>query len=94
MKPGLKARYDYEYERNGTANLFMMFAPLEGWCHVKVTALGRVEASINLLNALNGQGLDTWKSRRLACLRCVLIGRLQRLAAAGSSKVSIGFPTA
>src|SRR5271166_3815560 len=25
------------YERNGTANLFMMFAPLEGWRHVKVT---------------------------------------------------------
>jgi len=29
MKPGQPARYDYE--RNGTANLFMMFAPLEGW---------------------------------------------------------------
>ena len=29
--------FDYEYERNGTANLFMMFAPLEGWRHVKVT---------------------------------------------------------
>jgi DDE superfamily endonuclease len=35
--PGQPARYDYEYERNGTANLFMMFAPLEGWRHVKVT---------------------------------------------------------
>ena len=30
-------RRDYEYERNGTANLFMMFAPLEGWRRVKVT---------------------------------------------------------
>jgi hypothetical protein len=28
MKPGQPARSDYEYERNGTANLFMMFAPL------------------------------------------------------------------
>ena len=37
MKPGRPARCDYEYERNGTANLFMMFAPLEGWRHVKVT---------------------------------------------------------
>ena len=37
MKPGRPARHDYEYERNGTANLFMMFAPLEGWRHVKVT---------------------------------------------------------
>ena len=35
-KPGRKARHDYEYERNGVANLFMMFAPLEGWRHVKV----------------------------------------------------------
>jgi hypothetical protein len=36
-KPGRKARHDYEYERNGVANLFMVFAPLEGWRHVKVT---------------------------------------------------------
>src|SRR3974377_16371 len=37
MKERRPARVDYEYERNGTANLFMMFAPLEGWRHVKVT---------------------------------------------------------
>jgi hypothetical protein len=37
MKAGRPARFDYEYERNGTANLFMMFAPLEGWRRVKVT---------------------------------------------------------
>ena len=36
-KPGQPARFDYEYERNGTANLFMLFAPLEGWRHVEVT---------------------------------------------------------
>jgi len=36
-KPGHPERYDYEYTRNGTANLFMMFAPLEGWRHVEVT---------------------------------------------------------
>ena len=36
-KPGHPARHDHEYERKGTANLFMMFAPLEGWRHVKVT---------------------------------------------------------
>jgi len=28
MKAGRPARFDYEYERNGTANLFMMFAAL------------------------------------------------------------------
>jgi hypothetical protein len=37
MKPGQPRRYDDEYERNGTANLFMMFAPPEGWRCVKVT---------------------------------------------------------
>jgi DDE superfamily endonuclease len=37
MKRGQPARTDYEYQRNGTANLFMMFAPLEGWRHVTIT---------------------------------------------------------
>jgi len=36
-KPGQPKRVDYEYKRNGTANLFMMFAPLEGWRDVTVT---------------------------------------------------------
>ena len=36
-KPGALARYDYEYERNGTSNLFIFFAPLEAWRHIKVT---------------------------------------------------------
>jgi hypothetical protein len=36
-RPGQPARCDYEYQRNGTANLFMMFAPLEGWRHFEVT---------------------------------------------------------
>lgn len=35
--PGKIERYDCEYRRNGTANLFMFVAPLEGWRHVKVT---------------------------------------------------------
>jgi DDE superfamily endonuclease len=37
MKPGRPALVEYEYERNGTANLFMLFAPLEGWRYIKVT---------------------------------------------------------
>src|SRR5262249_21324769 len=36
-KPGKPARHDYEYERNGTANLFMVTEPLRGWRHVEVT---------------------------------------------------------
>jgi hypothetical protein len=37
VRPGRPARTDYEYERNGTANIFMLFAPLDGWRHVAVT---------------------------------------------------------
>jgi hypothetical protein len=37
QSPGRPATSDYEYERNGTANLFMMFEPLIGQRHVKVT---------------------------------------------------------
>ena len=36
-RPGMSARYDYEYQRNGATNLFMLFAPLEGWRRVEVT---------------------------------------------------------
>ena len=31
------ARDDYECERNGTVNLFILFAPLDGWRHVELT---------------------------------------------------------
>jgi hypothetical protein len=36
-RPGRPARYDYEYVRKGTANLFMAFEPLPGWRWVKAT---------------------------------------------------------
>ncbi len=36
-RPGELERYDYEYVRNGTANLFMVFQPLVGVRWVKVT---------------------------------------------------------
>lgn len=35
--PGTPARYDYEYKREGTANLFMISEPLAGWRQVTVT---------------------------------------------------------
>jgi hypothetical protein len=37
MEPGQPMRIDYEYERQGTANLFMCFEPLAGRRHVDVT---------------------------------------------------------
>jgi hypothetical protein len=37
VRPGQPVRYDYEYRREGTRNLFMFFEPLQGWRHAKVT---------------------------------------------------------
>ena len=37
MAPGQPERFDHEYTRNGTANLFMIAEPLAGWRHVEVT---------------------------------------------------------
>jgi hypothetical protein len=36
-RPGQPMRYDYEYRREGTANLFLFVQPLGGWRHVNVT---------------------------------------------------------
>jgi hypothetical protein len=36
-KPGQPQRFDYEYQRKGTANLFVFFQPSLGWRHVRVT---------------------------------------------------------
>jgi transposase len=36
-EPGKPERYDYEYRRNGTVNLFVAFDPHRGWRNVKVT---------------------------------------------------------
>ena len=38
VEPGKPERVDYEYERKGTRNLFVMVEPLGGWRHVEVTA--------------------------------------------------------
>ena len=37
MEPGAPLRYDSEYVRRGTVNLFMIFEPLSNWRHVEVT---------------------------------------------------------
>ena len=36
-KSGRRERFDYEYQRNGTRNLFLFCQPLAGWRHLAVT---------------------------------------------------------
>ena len=54
MQPGQPARHDHEYERKGTANLFMLFAPLEGWRHVEVTGRRTAIDHAKILKDLSG----------------------------------------
>ena len=42
-KAGREERFDYEYQRNGTRNLFMTCEPLAGWRHVAVTGRRTME---------------------------------------------------
>ena len=36
MAPNRPVRYDYEYQRNGTANAFLFTEPLNGWRRVSI----------------------------------------------------------
>jgi len=65
MKPGQPQRVDYEYERNGTANLFMLFAPLEGWRHVEVTDRRTAIDYANILKYLSDTCLPKARKIRL-----------------------------
>ena len=52
MQPGQPVRYDYEYQRHGQCNLFMIFQPLLGWRHTQVTAQRTKTDFAYLLRAL------------------------------------------
>jgi len=38
LRPGHVERYDYEYKRNGTRNVFVFLEPSQGWRHLAITA--------------------------------------------------------
>ncbi len=52
IKPGHPQYYDYEYERNGVCNLFMLSEPLAGWRHVEVTDRRRKKDYAQILKYL------------------------------------------
>jgi len=66
MLPGTPQRYDYEYQRHGTCNLFMFFEPLQGWRHVDVTDRHTMIDYAKCLKDL----VDVWYPD-VACVRLV-----------------------
>ena len=51
-QPGQPAKEDYEYQRKGTANLFLLLCPLLGWRHLEVTARRGYHEFAPLMQAL------------------------------------------
>ena len=52
-EPGHPERIDYEYERNGTANLFMVCERMVGWRRVDVTERRKALDYAHLLKTQN-----------------------------------------
>jgi len=67
MQRGRVARYDYEYERHGTRNLFLFFEPLRAWRHVKVTEHRRKADWAHCMREL----VDIWYPEA-KCIRVVM----------------------
>ena len=61
-RPGQVEKYDSEYQRNGTANLFLAFEPLAGWRHLEVTdTRTRVDSAGFVKAMLDGRYKDAQK---------------------------------
>jgi hypothetical protein len=54
--PRRPARYDYEYERNGTRNLFMLVEPQAGWRHITVTERRTIQDFAHQMHWLVDEG--------------------------------------
>ena len=70
-KAGRRERFDYEYQRNGTRNFFMICEPLAGWRHVAVTGrrtmedfAGRLRRKTSPIRCAGWRMLLTLKRRR------------------------------
>lgn len=51
MKPGSPEKYDYEYKRNGTRNIFVAVEPVAGKRKIQVTQTGKKMTSLILLES-------------------------------------------
>ena len=57
--PGRPKRVDYEYERNGTANIFMFTEPLTGWRQVSATEhRTKIDWAFAIRDLLDGRYAD------------------------------------
>jgi hypothetical protein len=55
MKPGQRQKQDYEYERNGTCNVFMLFEPLAGKRYIETQSHRKAVDWAQVMKALSDQ---------------------------------------
>src|SRR5680860_265392 len=65
LKPGSPAKYDYEYKRNGTRNIFVAVGPLAGKRKIKVTRTRKKSDFAHFIKELIGHGYRQAKRIRL-----------------------------
>ena len=83
--PGRAERYDTEYKRNGTRNLFVFCEPKGGWRHIEVTERRTALDFAHQMKWLVDEAypdvkmvrlvLDNLNTHKLFALRCVRAGR-------------------
>jgi hypothetical protein len=66
-RAGRPARVDYEYRRNGTANLFLRFEPARGWRRVHVTDRRTKQDFAHEMKALVDEDYPDAEVIRLVC---------------------------
>ena len=66
-KPGKPARYDYDYERGGTANVFLSTEPLRGWRTVDVREQRTSVDWAHQIKSLLNEHYPTAEKVRLVC---------------------------
>lgn len=67
LETGKPLRYDFEYRREGTCNLFLFLQPLAGWRHVKITARRTTQDFAGCMNDLVEEHFPQAKKIRLVC---------------------------
>ena len=93
-KPGRVERYDYEYKRNGTRNLFMFCEPKAGWRHVEVTERRTAVDFAHQMRWLADEGIPSYKIDTAWCWTTSTLTSWVRCTTSSSQPKRGGSPSA
>jgi hypothetical protein len=91
-RPGRPQRVDYEYERRGTCNVFLLVQPLAGWRHVELTARRTGQDFAEQMRALVDHHFP--EAERIRVVPAYRTGRLDNLNTHTPAALYAAFPAA